>query len=79
LTSLAYDGVLLRWNSIGLPEFVVAVCAGSALRAGYPGGAVSTDAMASLPLGLIPACTVRGYIVSQLMIFLHYRGGRHGY
>lgn len=63
---------LLSWNTFGLLDFVVAVSAGIALRSGYPAG-TSTDAMATLPLSLIPTCIVPGYLIMHLMIYLQSR------
>lgn len=70
--------VLMRWNAFGLLDFLVAVGVGTALRSSYSGGAVSTDAMASLPLSLIPTFIVPVYIILHLMIFLQCQGGNHG-
>lgn len=56
-----------------LPDFVVAVSVVTMLRSSYPGGTVSTDAMATLPLSLIPTCIVPAYLILFLMIFLQSR------
>lgn len=62
--------VLLRWNTFGLLDFVIAVIVGTALRSAYHGGAINTDAMAQLPLSLVPTVIVPLYVISHLVIFL---------
>ena len=64
---------LLAWNSFGLLDFVIAVSVGTALRSSYFGGAVSTDAMAQLPLSLVPTVIVPLYVITHLVIFLQQR------
>ena len=64
---------LLAWNSFGLLDFVIAVSVGTALRSSYFGGAVSTDAMAQLPLSLVPTVIVPLYVITHLVIFLQLR------
>jgi hypothetical protein len=61
---------LLNWNMFGLLDFVIAIVVGTALRSAYMGGAVNTDAMAQLPLSLVPTVIVPLYIITHLVIFL---------
>ena len=60
---------LPAWNSFGLLDFVIAVSVGTVLRSSYFGGAVSTDAMAQLPLSLVPTVIVPLYVITHLVIF----------
>ena len=64
---------LLRWNSYGLLDFLIAVTAGTVLRSSLLGGAVTTDPLSSLPLSLIPTLVVPFYIITHLIIFLQLR------
>ena len=64
---------LLRWNSYGLLDFLIAVTAGTVLRSSLFGGAVTTDPLSSLPLSLIPTLVVPFYIITHLIIFLQLR------
>ena len=67
---------LLGWNSFGLLDFVIAIVIGSSLRSVYLGGAVNTDAMALLPLSLVPTVIVPLYIITHLMIYLQLKNGK---
>jgi hypothetical protein len=64
---------LKAWNSLGLLDFVIAVSVGTALRSAWLGGGINTDAMASLPLSLIPTLIVPAYVITHLVIFLQLR------
>jgi len=64
---------LLGWNSFGLLDFVAAVSVGTLLRSDYLGGAVNTDAMARLPLSLVPTVIVPLYVITHVMIYLQLR------
>jgi hypothetical protein len=64
---------LKAWNSFGLLDFFIAVGTGTALRSAWLGGGINTDAMASLPLSLIPALIVPAYVITHLIIFLQLR------
>ena len=64
---------LKAWNSFGLLDFVIAVSAGTALRSTWLGGGINTDAMASLPLSLIPTLIVPAYVITHLIISLQLR------
>ena len=66
---------LLRWNTFGLLDFVIAVCVGTALRSVYLGGTVNTDAMSLLPLSLVPTVVVPLYVITHLMIYFQLRAG----
>lgn len=61
---------LLGWNTFGLLDFMIAVVVGTAMRSVYLGGTVNTDAMALLPLSLVPTVVVPLYVVSHLVIYL---------
>ena len=61
---------LLRWNTFGLLDFVIAVVIGTALRSTWLGGTVNTDAMALLPLSLVPTVIVPLYVITHLVIYL---------
>ena len=61
---------LLGWNTFGLLDFVIAVVVGTAMRSAYLGGAVNTDAMALLPLSLVPTVVVPLYVITHLVIYL---------
>ena len=61
---------LLAWNTFGLLDFVIAVIVGTALRSVYLGGDINTDAMALLPLSLVPTVIVPLYIITHLAIYL---------
>ena len=65
--------VLLAWNSFGLLDFVIAVALGTALRSTYLGGAIPTDAMAVLPLSLVPTLVVPFYLITHVIIYLQLR------
>ena len=67
---------LLGWNSFGLLDFVIAIVIGTSLRSVYLGGAVNTDAMALLPLSLVPTVIVPLYIITHLMIYLQLKNGK---
>lgn len=64
---------LLGWNSFGLLDFGVAVVIGTSLRSIYLGGAVNTDAMALLPLSLVPTVIVPLYVITHLIIYQQLR------
>jgi hypothetical protein len=64
---------LWRWNTFGLLDFVIAIVVGTSLRSVYLGGAVNTDAMALLPLSLVPTVVVPLYIITHVMIYLQLR------
>ena len=66
---------LLRWNTFGLLDFVIAVSVGTARRSAYLGGAVNTDAMSLLPLSLVPTVIVPLYVITHLMIYFQLRAG----
>lgn len=65
--------VLLRWNAFGLLDFIIAVAVGTVLRSNYLGGTINTDAMAMLPLSLVPTVIVPLYVITHLVIFLQQR------
>jgi len=67
---------LLKWNTFGLLDFMVAVIVGTVLRSTYLGGAVNTDAMAQLPLSLVPTVVVPLYIITHLMIYLQLKNSK---
>ena len=64
---------LLGWNSFGLLDFAIAVVIGTLLRSTWLGGTVNTDAMAQLPLSLIPTIIVPLYGITHLIIYLQLR------
>ena len=64
---------LLKWNSYGLLDFLIAVTAGTALRSNLLGSTVTTDPLSSLPVSLIPTLVVPFYITIHLIIFLQLR------
>lgn len=64
---------LWRWNTFGLLDLIVAVVVGTSLRSAYLGGAVNTDAMAQLPLSLVPTVIVPLYIITHVVIYLQLR------
>ena len=68
---------LKAWNSFGLLDFVIAVIVGTALRSAGLGGEINTDAMAALPLSLIPTLIVPAYVITHLIIYLqlHHKPG----
>jgi hypothetical protein len=68
---------LLRWNTYGLIDFLIAVTVGTVLRSSLLGGATTTDPLSSLPLSLIPTLVVPFYIITHLIIFLQLRASRH--
>jgi hypothetical protein len=61
---------LLGWNTFGLLDFVIAVVVGTAMRSVYLGGTINTDAMALLPLSLVPTVVVPLYVITHLVIYL---------
>lgn len=67
---------LLRWNTFGLLDFVIAVMVGLALTSNYLGGAVNTDPMATLPLSLIPTVAVPLFFITHLMIYQQLRANQ---
>ena len=64
---------LLKWNSYGLLDFLIAVTVGTALRYNLLGNTVTTDPLSSLPVSLIPTLVVPFYITIHLIIFLQLR------
>ena len=64
---------LWRWNTFGLLDFIIAVVVGTSLRSVYLGGTVNTDAMAQLPLSLVPTVIVPLYIITHVVIYLQLR------
>ena len=64
---------LLKWNSYGLLDFLIAVTVGTALRSNLLGNTVTTDPLSSLPVSLIPTLVVPFYITIHLIIFLQLR------
>jgi hypothetical protein len=64
---------LLKWNSYGLLDFLIAVAVGTALRSNLLGSTVTTDPLSSLPVSLIPTLVVPFYITIHLIIFLQLR------
>ena len=64
---------ILRWNSFGLLDFLVAVTVGTALRSTWLGSDITTDPMAFLPLSLIPTLVVPFFMITHLIIFLQLR------
>lgn len=64
---------LLKWNSYGLLDFLIAVTVGTALRSNLLGSTVTTDPLSSLPVSLIPTLVVPFYITIHLIIFLQLR------
>ncbi len=67
---------LWSWNSFGLLDFIIAIVIGTSLRSVYLGGAVNTDAMALLPLSLVPTVIVPLYIITHVMIYLQLRNSQ---
>ena len=66
---------IVRWNTFGLLDFMVAVIIGTALRSTYLGGTVNTDVMAQLPLSLVPTVVVPLYVITHLVIYQQLRAG----
>jgi hypothetical protein len=64
---------LWSWNTFGLLDFIIAIVIGTSLRSVYFGGAVNTDAMALLPLSLVPTVVVPLYIITHAVIYLQLR------
>jgi len=64
---------ILRWNTYGLIDFLIAVMVGTLLRSSLLGSATSTDPLSSLPLSLIPTLVVPFFIITHLIIFLQLR------
>ena len=64
---------LLRWNSYGLLDFLIAITVGTLLRSSLYGGTTNTDPLSLLPLSLIPTLVVPFYIITHLIIFLQLR------
>ncbi len=64
---------LLRWNSFGLLDFLIAVTVGTALRSDLLGSGITTDQLAFLPLSLVPTLVVPFYMITHLIIFLQLR------
>jgi hypothetical protein len=64
---------LLRWNSYGLIDFLIAITIGTLLRSSLYGGTTNTDPLSFLPLSLIPTLVVPFYIITHLIIFLQLR------
>ena len=54
-------------------DFIIAVVVGTSLRSIYLGGTVNTDAMAQLPLSLVPTVIVPLYIITHAVIYLQLR------
>ncbi|MDH3979812.1 MAG: hypothetical protein OEU91_04785 [Gammaproteobacteria bacterium] len=67
---------LWSWNTFGLLDFIVAVVVGTSLRSIYLGGTVNTDAMALLPLSLVPTIIVPLYIITHVVIYLQLRNNQ---
>jgi hypothetical protein len=67
---------LLRWNTFGLLDFVIAVVIGLALTSNYLGGTINTDPMALLPLSLIPTVAVPLFFITHLMIYQQLRANQ---
>jgi len=64
---------LLRWNSFGLLDFLIAVTVGTALRSDFLGSGITTDQLAFMPLSLVPTLVVPFYMITHLIIFLQLR------
>jgi hypothetical protein len=67
---------LWSWNSFGLLDFIIAIVVGTSLRSVYLGGAVNTDAMAQLPLSLVPTVIVPLYVITHIIIYLQLRNSQ---
>ena len=67
---------LTRWNSFGIADFIVAVATGTLSGTGgllHFNGSVSSDAMGSFPLVLIPAFFVPLFLITHLIVLIHLR------
>ena len=64
------------WNTFGLADFVVAVCMGVLSRSDgllQLDAAVSSDAMGSFPLALVPAFAVPFFVITHVIVFIQLR------
>ena len=57
----------VTWNVLGIVDLIVAITVGAAVPLLFPNGAISTAAMARLPLVLIPGFFVPGYLILHLI------------
>jgi hypothetical protein len=57
----------VTWNVLGILDLIVAVTVAAAVPLLVPNGAVSTAAMARLPLVLIPGFFVPGFLILHLI------------
>lgn len=67
---------VLAWNTFGILDFVIAVTAGVLSRSPVHatlGMEVSSAAMTSLPLAMIPTFVVPLYLITHAIVWLHYR------
>ena len=64
---------LLRWNSYGLIDFLIAITVDTLLRSSLLGGTTSTDPLSSLPLRLRATLLIPFYIITHLIIILQSR------
>jgi hypothetical protein len=65
----------VTWNVLGILDLVVAVSAGAVVPLVFPhsGNAVATDAMAKLPMVLIPGLFVPGYLILHVIALIQGR------
>jgi hypothetical protein len=65
----------VTWNVLGILDLIVAVTVGAAVPLLFPNvsGSITTDAMARLPLVLIPGFFVPGYIILHVIALAHAR------
>jgi len=62
---------LLAWNAFGIFDFVIAVAIGTLSRSGellHFSGTISSDAMGSIPLVLIPGFVVPLYLITHFIV-----------
>ena len=57
----------VTWNVLGILDLIVAVTVAAAVPLLFPSGAISTAAMARLPLVLIPGFFVPGFLILHLI------------
>ncbi|WP_455221487.1 hypothetical protein [Kaarinaea lacus] len=70
---------VLRWNTFGLLDFIVAVSIGVLTRQGAmlePASGLNSDLMAQFPFVLIPAFLVQVFTLTHIIIYLQLRNNK---